>query len=94
MIYICVVLIIKTAVKIAKKLIIREMKSKIYKVMVLGYTLDKRRISRSETLAKFDIEFTKRRAIKEDEVLQEIYNRYPTLPTPEGTARASLWVKH
>ncbi len=55
------------------------MKSKIYKVMVLGYTLDRRRIARSETLAKFDIEFTKRRAIKEDEVLQEIYNRYPEI---------------
>lgn len=57
----------------------REVKSKIYKVVVLGYTLDRQRISRSETLAKFDIEFAKRRAIKEDEVLQEIHNRYPEI---------------
>lgn len=55
------------------------MKSKIYKVMVLGYMLDRQRISRSATLAKFDIEFAKRRAIKEDEVLQEVHNRYPEI---------------
>lgn len=79
MIYICIVLKIKTAVKIAKKLIIREMKSKIYNVAVLGYILDRQSISRSEILAKFDIEFDKRRAIKKDEVLQEIQNRYPEI---------------
>lgn len=67
------------AVKIAKKLIIHEMKRKIYKVVVLGYMFDGRRISRSAMLAKFDIEFNKRRAIKEDEVLQEIYNRCPEI---------------
>lgn len=62
-----------------KNLIIREVKTKIYKVMVLGYTLERQRIARSATLAKFNIEFTKRRAIKEDEVLQEVYNRHPEM---------------
>ncbi len=55
------------------------MKSKIYKVVVLGYMLDRQRIARSAMLAKFDIEFAKRRAIKEDEVLQEIHNRHPEI---------------
>lgn len=55
------------------------MKTKIYKVMVLGYTLERRLISRSATLAKFDIEFTKRRAIKEEEVLREVYSRHPEI---------------
>lgn len=79
MIYICIVLKIKTGVKIVKNLIIRDVKKKIYKVMVMGYTLERQRIARSATLAKFDIEFTKRRAIKEDEVLQEVYDRYPEI---------------
>lgn len=55
------------------------MQPKIYNVVVLGYTLDKQIISRSAMLAKFDIEFDKRRAIKKDEVLQEIQNRYPEI---------------
>lgn len=62
-----------------KNLIIREVKTKIYQVMISGYMLERQRISRSETLAKFDIEFSKRRAIKEDEVLQEVYQRHPEL---------------
>lgn len=62
-----------------KNLIIREVKKKIYTVMVVGYTLERQRIARSATLAQFDIEFTKRRAIKEGEVLQEGCDRYPEI---------------
>lgn len=55
------------------------MKSKIYEVAVAGYMLDGRKISRSASLARFEIEFPKRRAIREEEVLQEIYSRHPEI---------------
>lgn len=55
------------------------MKKKIYNVMVMGCMLKRQYIARSATLAKFNIEFSKRRAIKEAEVLQEVCQRHPEL---------------